>query len=621
MGQWKWVVVTAGLLAGCGGPLEGPGAEGFELEAEAPVIETRASALRDEGIVELPGYCRDLDCGAVVVCTPEAESCACCSGTLPDAEDPPPVVDIPWNPGGEDGVGGGGGGGGGGGSTSDVEDCSSPADDDDDGMINCEDPDCFASKVTLESSNLTRHVSQSFGFEATGSAPACGGAVAYSVEWDLGDGRIMTGSQINVRYERPGAYTVTAVVSCPTCDPTLELKAFNVTAWDATIEAPTSKASGDTDGRRANEVVLTGNSVVPLALRAKVTPSSASTVVASRLAWSLVRPSGARVKVGYAFSPALTFPSRGRGVTPTLNFQQLPPKYSDFGEHEILLALVDEGRTVVTRRAPIEIFFDGLAKATLATVPNWFVYYTQIFRDQLPFYERLLLTIEYTPVSLHPDAAGEVPAMVDFQYSGAQNFNRIIIHDLAFSGVDVSSTYCGLLEEPRRLLDLTFTTLVHEHHHVKQIRTCNTYLFANLAPTWSVHPGFASGWSFRRGANSNHYSLGLDAAPGRAGISDNRNTIIDAGGPSATGNVFDLVGPSTRELGRGDDPLLAPSEGDDWCYAPGMIGVGLGPPPAPIPGANLDSIEVAACLAALGPDAPTTPTNLDWAKGSARYAH
>ncbi|MBK6688971.1 MAG: PKD domain-containing protein [Deltaproteobacteria bacterium] len=577
------------------------------------------ASIRDQGIIELPEYCSDISCSSVVVCTPQADSCGCCILDLDDAEDRPPSGEVPWTPGGEEPGGGGPGDGDDNNpppSTS--EDCETPADDDGDGEINCEDSDCFTSRVELASSSLTRHFSQAFAFEAQGVPSLCDGVVVFSVEWDLGDGRTVRGNNPVVRYPQPGAYTVTAIVDCPTCDPTTELYAFNVVAWDAQITKPNSRGSGEADGRRNNEIVLSGIGNKDVGLEAQVIPSSAAAAVGNRLLWQLVRPAQQTVNITHQFTPQVTFANRGIGASPTLRFSTLPARHTDFGQYEVLLSLVEDGHTLAQQRAPIELYFEPKTVPTGRTVPNWFFYYTQIFKDTLPFAERISLSIQYQAVSSYPDTAGLVPAMVEFQYSHTFFPRTIVLFDLAYSDNDLTSTYCGKLERPRSRLDLTFSTLVHEYTHVQQVFTCNQYLFTNIPSAWWVHPGFAKGWSFNQEDHSNHYTLGPDLGPGRAGITDNRNAVIDAGGPTASGNLLDLVGGGvTGELGRGDDVNLAP-HGDDWCYT-AALGGGLGPPPAPIPGSSLGPLEVAACNAALGPGAPNTPTNLDWARGSDAY--
>lgn len=614
-------VVGALLLsvaAGCG--VE-PGAEGEgEGGGEDPALEVAVStsALKDEGIVQLPDYCNEIDCSSVVICTPQADSCGCCMLDMPDAEDLPPKVDIPWYP---DGRGPGGGNTGDddpGPNPPNFENCETPADDDGDGEINCEDPDCHNSRVDLSSSALTRHFSQSFAFEAKGVPSQCDGVVAFTVEWDLGDGRVVQGGNPVVRYNRPGAYFVTAIVNCPTCDQTTEFYTFNVVAWDAQITKPNTNASSDADGRRNNEIVLSGIGNQDVGLQAQVTPASAAAAVGNRLLWQLVRPAQQSVTITHQFIPSITFANRGTSAAPTLRFSTMPAEHNAFGQHEVLLSLVEGGRTLAQRRAPLELYFEPKAVPTGRTVPNWFFYYTQIFKQTLPLLEQMTLVIQYQPVSSYPDTAGLVPAMVEFQYSHTFFARTIILFDLAYADEDQTLTYCGALERPRRQLDLTFSTLVHEYAHVKQVTTCNQFLTTNIPSAWWAHPGFAKGWSFNQGANSNHYTLGADQAPGRAGFSDNRNAVIDAGGPSASGNLLDLVGGGvTGELGRGDDVHLAP-HGGDWCYVSGRSG-GLGPPPAPIRGTTLGHLEVAACNAALGPSAPVTPTSLDWARGANIY--
>ena len=130
--------VLLSVAAGCG--VE---EEGAELE-----LAVSTAALEDVGIVQLPDYCDEVDCSSAIICTPQADSCGCCTLDIGDAEDLPPKVDIPWHPGGE----GSGGGTTGGGDddppppTPSEEDCETPADDDGDGEINCEDSDCFTGR-------------------------------------------------------------------------------------------------------------------------------------------------------------------------------------------------------------------------------------------------------------------------------------------------------------------------------------------------------------------------------------------------------------------------------------------------------------------------------------------
>ncbi|MCX6849229.1 MAG: hypothetical protein NTY98_09945 [Verrucomicrobia bacterium] len=230
----------------------------------------------------------------------------------------------------------------------------------------------------------------------------------------------------------------------------------------------------------------------------------------------------------------------GEYLTATAIFTGLPQNNSDFGLKTVRLKF--DGNEVVNTQ--FEVFFKRDATNHPGTGagndPNWFYYWGQIQGNQ---------HLEYGGVGSGSSTA-KTPAGENWSYFTAVDKQEIIVYDSVvgkFGSYEVGKVFSGI--------DRFFGTVIHEERHVDQIARADALLVQNgVAGTpWRF------GWSFYR-PDHNHWAVGTDTKPGKAGDDDDGDTIID-----------NYITFGSGELGKGPDgsdtrlfSLLDPDWPDAW---------------------------------------------------------
>ncbi len=228
----------------------------------------------------------------------------------------------------------------------------------------------------------------------------------------------------------------------------------------------------------------------------------------------------------------------GEYLTATAIFSGLPQNNSDFGSKSVRLKF--DGYEVANTR--FEVFFNRDATNHpgngAGTDRNWFYYWGQIQGNQ---------HLEYGGVG--PGSTAKTPAGENWSWFTAVDKQKIIVYDSVvgkFGSYTVGKVFSGI--------DRFFGTVIHEERHVDQIARADALLVQNgVAGTpWRF------GWSFYK-PDHNHWSVGPDTKPGKAGDDDDGDTIID-----------NYITFGSGELGKGpvgSDIFLGSQLDPDWPVA------------------------------------------------------
>lgn len=275
----------------------------------------------------------------------------------------------------------------------------------------------------------------------------------------------------------------------------------------------------------------------------------------------------------------------------TATFTGLPPMNTDFGQKAVTAEVLRDGNSIVTKQRQIEIFFprdqtnhpdlpgkpdlgnfsanavDTTNRGNSTRSRNWFFYWIQTPAGTAG-------TAEFRYDSTLAAAFfGQTPAIFNWRlYEGVRE--RVSISALSIT----KDTRLDGSNQIVTGIDLFRTTLLHEARHVRQVIDHN-----RLNP-YNVSVGRARiGWSFSDGgvplqrtrANItaglyNHFTAGPDGRPGRAGVDDDGDGLIDerdefiAGlGDTTVGDDTDLD-PDGDRINVGDphpnvaEPLVEP---------------------------------------------------------------
>jgi hypothetical protein len=279
-------------------------------------------------------------------------------------------------------------------------------------------------------------------------------------------------------------------------------------AYNVAIEHP----SGDpvNNGAATNEFTFSNATpgVLTIECRARVTPDDAdaracaephlrwmiSAVGASALAWDNPDPANAQ---------------RGQGLAATATFTGLPQNNSDFGLKTVTLLI--EGVTAPPQTTNIEVFFPKNARnhpgPDQGRTPNWFYYWMQVVGN--PGHVRYGGA---GPGNLF----GETRGMTRWSYAAVPNKRLVHVFDTA-SRRDAAIPG---LHGPREGIDLFRITVRHETEHTRQIRRADRVVGVRPGTCWQ------NGWSWNV-ANHNHWGVGPDGQPGRAGVDDDGDGTVD----------------------------------------------------------------------------------------------
>jgi hypothetical protein len=269
-----------------------------------------------------------------------------------------------------------------------------------------------------------------------------------------------------------------------------------------------------------------GISSLPAAEQAKFT-FEVDTIGSSTFAWDVANPGG-KATVSGDF------------ITATATYTGLPQNNTDFG---LKKARVKHGGNNAGE-AKFEVFYpkdETNHPGGQAGSKNWYHYW----KDALGYAD-----IEYKGAG---PLFGEAPGMTGWSYALPKNKTVVYIYDLAATQ-DPGDPNSNHGQKKTTGIDTFVDTVLHEKKHTVQIGLADAVVGLAANSPWK------HGWSWNRGAQHNHWSVGADSKPGVAGTDDDGDGTIDnllVGGPG--------------ELGRGDDQLLDDGTGQEWPNAWGVM--------------------------------------------------
>lgn len=354
-----------------------------------------------------------------------------------------------------------------------------------------------------------------------------------------------------------------------------------ITVFDVAITMPTGDpvAAPSAD----NEFTYAGAAgVVTIPVEAKVTPLKIEGEVKDLVKWTVSPIPAGSVLTWSPSWPGESTAGKGKSAVATLT--GYPSNNSGFGLKTIKMEVIRDGKVLLTKTTPIELFFNRDDVSTGRGAPNWYFYWLQAIGGRA------------NTIYGGDGNYGETPGMLNWAYSTVPDKTKIVIYNgsqLAFPGHTCSPH--GII--PLTGIDLFENVVIHENKHTLQIAQADPIVGTAAGTPWRY------GWSWNQVSFHNHWALGADGKPGVAGVDDDSNGSVDdlmTLGPGELGGVFKLPA-------NGPDVLLGdisdPSE--NWPTA-------FGPPPTPPAGVSgCNPIEMDAQGAQL--DVDGFRSDVDWA--------
>jgi hypothetical protein len=225
-------------------------------------------------------------------------------------------------------------------------------------------------------------------------------------------------------------------------------------------------------------------------------------------------------------------------ITATAYYTGLPKENGHFG---LKKARVKKAGNQVAE-ASFEVFFPRDASnhpEGQANSPNWFHYWRQVH----PYAD-----LEYGGYGMNE---AFTPGLYEWNWFIPKSKTKIILNTPNLNKWEGSSYGVGVFTTG---IDRFISLLLHEEKHVLQIAAAD----ALLPQAGTASTPWRFGWSFNKNPH-NHWSMGTDNKPGKAGVDDDGN-----------GKVDDLVTFAPGELGlwlspqKGGDILLCDPQQTNW---------------------------------------------------------
>lgn len=306
-----------------------------------------------------------------------------------------------------------------------------------------------------------------------------------------------------------------AQVSCLPSEKTLPVKEAHavkielVTPAGDPVNAPVNAGDGQ------NEFTFSAASpgVLTINFKAKVTPNTADLNKVKDLVVFTIENVGL-APTWAAANPGGQASVSGANLVATAEFSGLPANNSDFGPKKATLKCdgTEVGSTI------LEVFYPILATnhpggdqtptgEGSGRSQNWFYYWNQVAGDPDALYNDTL------PVF------GRTPALRLWSPTMTYNKNTIWIAPISRTSDSrrdgSGQTVTGI--------DLFANVVAHENRHVKQISDADALLGGLNGKAGSI---WNKGWSWNTGPN-NHWTLGPDGKPGKAGVDDDADGKTD----------------------------------------------------------------------------------------------
>lgn len=358
--------------------------------------------------------------------------------------------------------------------------------------------------------------------------------------------------------------------------PAITLPKKTITVFNVAIAKPTGDpvAAPSAD----NEYTYMGVAgVATIPVEADITPLKVEGDVKDLIKWTFVSIPAGSVLTWNNSWPGQT--TAGKGKTAVATLTGYPSSNNEFGPRSIKMEVIRNGKVLLTKTTPIELFFKRDDVATGQSLPNWIFYWSQAIGSSA--------NIQYQAAN-PAGAFGVTPAMLYWSYATAHDKTKIIVYDTA--KLEDSGQWDGC--SPRygmgtTGIDAFEDTVVHEGKHVLQISQADPIVGTTQGTPWRF------GWSWGQGGSHNHWRLGADGKPGASGVDDDGLNGVD-----------DLTATGPGELGNGDDVNLTDT-GDsslNWPLAFGPLPAGCWP----------TGVAIEQPAYAIEPDNENGELSVDW---------